>query len=214
MAHEFMFTLGQDWVKQFISGMRLLHCLQQQQEVPIVPQTPINPSVVVEILQEVIAGSYQSDKYFIVGEKSSLELIFQPPKIVPSRIYNLLSLNTETARSRLVSVDTGGVAFEDPFRAIFAAQAIAQKLELALPLAKDNMDLWKKNQDLEIAIRQKKYKAESFFGSIDGFSPLGSFPQFSLITIESDQLESLRKRGMQSFMRPPRFFELFGISSK
>lgn len=210
MVPEIRFTLGQDWVKQFMSGMRLLHFLQQQ-DVTIAPRIPVDPNVLVQVLQEIVEGSYQSDKYFSVGEKPLLELISQPPVVEPSKVYTLLGLNAETARSRFISTQTGGIAFEDPFWAIFAAQAVAEKLKLALPLAKNNMDLWQNAQELAMAIRQHKYKPEKFFGAISDFYPLGSPPRFSLITIESNQLEALRTRSMQSFMRPPRFFELFQL---
>jgi len=208
MAPETPFTLGPDWVKQFMSGMRLLHFLRGE-DVTIVPKTPMAPTVLIEILQEIIAGHYQPDRYFRAGDKPVLDLISQPPVVAAGEVYTLLGFNAETQRSRAISTETGGIAFEDPFWAIFAAQAVAEKRNLALPQAKDTLALWANVREAAAAIRRKNYAPAAFFAPISGFHPPDAAPRFALLTIDARQLEALRTRGLQSFLQPPRFFELF-----
>jgi len=209
------FTLGQRWIEQYVSGMMLLHSLLGQ-EVAIKPKAPPTPETFVKVLGEIAAGTYDSSRYFEPGPPAQLVLITNPPPVDPKERYLMVGVNTETMRSQMMSVGTGGTAFEHPVWAIFAAHALSGKPPLAVPLATSNEDLWQRLDGLASAVRARRYKPEDFFGPIEGLYPPGAKLRFTLLTVPAEQIPPLRKRGMQALRVsvPPQFFELFQAPAK
>lgn len=203
-------TLGQHWIDQYLSGILLLHTLLGH-NVSVTPKTEPTLNTLIHVLQEVAKGIYVPSKYFKPGPALRLSLITKSPSLAPGARYALVGLNASTARSQLVSVTTGGVVFEDPLWAILAAHAISKNLSVAIPIAKDNNELWKNVQLVAEAVMQGIYKPQHFLGGIEGFIPPGFSPQFALLFVNSDQVAPLRDRGVQSLKVtvPPKFFELF-----
>jgi hypothetical protein len=173
----------------------------------------VTPQQIVEIIQEVAHGTYVPEKYFRIGPAPQPILLHHPPPLHDGVEYTLLTLNAVTPVHKFVSVQAGGVAYEDPFWAILAAHAIAQHTRVALPLAEDNDELWKNVEITGSAILHGNYDPYRFFGAIEDFS---SEPQFGLISVSTQLLRALRKSGMQALpiASLPLFFQLFESRSR
>lgn len=203
-------TLSQRWMDQYLSGMMLFHTLLGQ-DAAITPKVQLTLDGLVHTLQEIVSGTYQAIHHFHGGASAALRLTVQPPALMPQTQYALIVLNATTARSNFVSVETGGIAFEDPVWAIFAAHAVSQDWSLAVPRAMHNAALWRNLTFLADAVAKGGYQAKRFLGPIDGFCAPEGTPRFGLLTVDSGQLDALRARGMQALMtaQGPRFYELF-----
>lgn len=209
MVAELTLTLGQRWADHYLSGMMLLHILLGHSPA-ITPKAPPTPETLLDALQDVAAGVYSPDKYFKPGPASWPPLVSAPPPLAPGGRYALVGLNASTTGGQFVSVRTGGVAFEDPLWAIFAAHAAAKKFRVGLPLARDNEDLWRRTVVVAEAVRQGNYKPGDFLAVTDGYIAPEDAPKFTLLSVETVQIEALRARGLQSLKVPtPKFYELF-----
>jgi len=165
----------------------------------------------IPILQAIVTGKYDSAAYFVAGQMPPLPTLQSPALPPTDDDYTLISLNAATDWSEFVSVETGGLVFEDPFWAVFAAHALSLKESVALPLANNNDELWKKIENVTEAVKQGTYQPSQFLGKTTDFVPPNSAPAFELITINSTKLSALRERGMQSFIAKTnlKFYELF-----
>lgn len=208
MSAEPQFSLGPAWSQQFLSGLQLWQSMRQG-EIGLMPREPLDSTRLLATLNAILVDWFDPALHFVGGGEPRLALVEQPPALAPDQPVRLLALNAFTAQAASVSVETGGICFEDPFWAIFAAQALAVGQPLALPLAADNVALWQGVARLATAIRQRTYEPEQFFAPIVGFYPAASAPGFTLLDIDPARLEALRARGMQSLLAPPRFFELY-----
>jgi hypothetical protein len=206
------FTLEDRWVDQFLSGMMLYHVLIGRANF-IMPKAAVTLDTFLAILQTIILGTYDPASYFDSrpGQIVRPSLQTQPPRIAPGKRYDLIILNALTARSRFVSVDSGGLAFEEPVWAILAAHAVASKASVALPRARDDQNLWNRLAEVSEGIAQSRYDPQLFMGPIDGFMGTDGIPRFSFLEVEEAQLSALRARGMQTLRVavPPKFFELY-----
>src|SRR3954451_22716326 len=107
------FTLGPSWVDQYVSGIILLNTLLGHSATT--PARPVTPEVMMQTLQGIVHGRYKPEPGSSQkGSPGGRELTLQPPNLVPSQAYLLLVLNASTPTSDFVSVETGGLAFEDP----------------------------------------------------------------------------------------------------
>ena len=203
-------TLGQDWAGQYVSAMSLMHRISNY-ETRIKPRQPPTADILVEMLNKIVGGQYVPANYFAEGGSLQPAVHTAPPQIAEGARYSLISLNAETTRSEFTSTQTGGIIFEDPVWAVLAAQALATKRLVGVPLAQDNDHLWKNVARAAADIEGRAYQPEHFLAPVVGFIPPAASWRFDLVTVESEQLLALRKRGTQALRVavPPRFFELF-----
>lgn len=201
------FTLGPSWVDQYVSSIVLLNALLGHPTNAV--SRPTTPESMIKTLQEIAHGNYKPEQGSQRGVPGAGEFILEPPALTPSQVYLVIVLNASTATSDFVSVATGGIVFEDPAWAVFAAHGIAKIPRFGVPLASDYTDLWRKLGSIQAAIRSSKYSPREFFGSVSGFVPPSSQPEFRLMQVTSEQMSALRARGIQSFGTPLRFYELF-----
>jgi hypothetical protein len=221
------FTLGPAWVDQYVSSLVLLNALLGHPSNPPVPR-PATPESMIQTLQQIAHGYYKPEQGSLSGGPGPLGLTLQPPALAPSQTYLAIVLNASTKTSDFASVETGGIIFEDPAWAVLAAHAIAQVprlgaalpfdkpdlwRKLGVPIASDNADLWRRLGRVQDAARTAKYSPLDFFGAISGFLSQASQPEFRLIQVTSEQMSGLRERGVQSFGKPMRFYELFQRSA-
>ncbi len=142
------FTLGPSWVDQYVSSMMLLHALMGH---PANAQAsrPTTPESIIRTLQQIAHGQYVPEQGPPNGSPDAPEFTLAPPALAPSQNYLVIVLNASTPTSDFASVDAGGVIFEDPAWAVFAAHAIAQapRFEqdprVGVPLASDQASLWR-----------------------------------------------------------------------
>ena len=209
--NDLSLTLGQAWVDQYLYGIFLLHILIGNDVSLISPKTEVSLQAFTEVLQEISSGVYNPATHFQLGGFDPRVLIAQPPALPPQSRHILICLNASTARAKFISTQTGGIAYENPIWAIFAAYAISRNESVAIPLADNNEKLWENLRALDTSVRQHRYSPRQYFGEIEGFFPPNSRPEFTLLSVDADQLEGLRKRGMQTLKVsvPPKFYELF-----
>jgi hypothetical protein len=202
-----MLDMGPGWIEQYISALVLLNVLLGN---PTYTEAihPTTPDSLILTLNAIAHGRYQPNQFFSIGRpRVSFHLISE--EVVATKTYTVIVLNARTAESDFVSVDTGGVIFEDPAWAVFAAQCIAKKQMLAVPKAVSNKELLTKLSDLEKAVQHANYVPSNFFAPITGFIN-STDPQFTLLQIDGRQLAALRSEGIQSFGKDkPRFYVLF-----
>lgn len=202
------FTLGPSWVDQYVSSIVLLNALLGHPATAPASR-PATPESIILTLQKIARGQYKTDQASVSGGLVTREWNFQAPALTPSKNYLVIVLNCSTATSDFVSVESGGIVFEDPAWAVLAAHAISQIPRLGAPLASGDADLWRRLESVQGAIRSNKYSAHDFLAPISGFLPPSSQPEFRLMEVTSEQLRALRARGLQSFGKPLRFYELF-----
>jgi hypothetical protein len=194
-------------MQQYVSGLVLLNIMLSHPTANAPMRKPTTESVVVT-LNEIAHGLYRPDQHFAqAGVRIPFRL--ERKELVPADRYVVIVLNATTPESDFASVAAGGVIFEDPAWAVFAAESIAQGRMRAVPLAANDKELWQRLPELERAVQQSTYSPENFFSPVTGFtSPSG--PEFGLLEINGAQLLALRTRGIQSFGNPtPEFYELF-----
>lgn len=199
------FTLGPSWVDQYVSSIVLLNALLGHPATAPASR-PGTPESIIKTLQEIAHGRYKPEQGSQGGAR---EFILEPPALTPSQHYMVIVLNASTATSDFVSVETGGIVFEDPAWAVLAAQGMAQVPRCGVPLASDNTELWRRLGSVQAAILSSKYSPRDFFGAVSGVVPPASQPEFRLMQVTSEQMSALRTRGLQSFGKPLRFYELF-----
>ncbi|MCU1234749.1 MAG: hypothetical protein JWP63_2716 [Candidatus Solibacter sp.] len=204
-----LFTLGSGWVEQYLSSMVLLNFLLGHPTAGTALRAPDIESLP-HILNEIAQGKYEPGRYFQSGGPARRSFVVRPPDLLPGEMYTVLVLNGSTPTSDFVSVETGGIIFEDPAWAVFAAHALTQQPKRGVPLALDTPDLWKRIAVLSTAIHDGKYSPSAFFGPVTGFIGASSAPAFQLMEITGEKLAALRSRGMQSFGSPtPKFYMMF-----
>ena len=208
------FSLGESWRAHYQVGMGCVHKLLGQERT-FLPLQDITPDILLQNLNELATGRYRpakscADEFDCLPARSTV-----PPEVDPDRNYQLIGLNALTKRGRFVSVPAGGVVFEDPLWALLAAHALGcAHLQVAIPKANDNEDLWRKTDALVEAIATDNYQASAFFAAILGYLHPSNAPRFELLTIRGNNLIALRTRGSQSFTvnKGLRFTELFASS--
>jgi hypothetical protein len=203
-------TLERRWIDHYLVGTELLHRLSGH-DPNVTPGNPPTVNTLIDLLNDVASGRYVSSKYFRAGRPREASLVTQAPPLAPRTQYALLGLNASTATGQFVSVDEGGIAFEDPVWAILAAQALSKRLSFALPVATNNDELWKNLPAARDRVRNGSYEARRYFAAILGFIPTGSPAKFELLMADSGQVGPLRNRGLQTLEGAvqPRFYQLF-----
>ena len=211
-------TLGQRWRDHFLAGITGIHGLESPANAGIVPRSAATPEMLVHTLQAIADGRFETIDDFQIGNPPVPALVSVPPPLSPEADYLLIGLNAETARGRFASVPSGGVVFEDPIWALLAAHAVSRKdrTPVAVPCARDNQDLWERVLLVASAIEERRYQPEDFFETIEDWIPPSRVPRFELLTVCSEQVAELRRRGVQALKvsRPPKFFELYQPPSK
>lgn len=203
------FSLGFAWVEQYVSGMVLLNILLGQANAVAPVQVP-GQEALLQALQEIARGTYRPERHFGAGHPSPTAFTQQPPALVDTQTYYVVVLNASTRTGNFVSVETGGIVFENPVWAVFAAHAVSAQLGLGVPTASSNSELWSRLSDLATAVRGGKYSPASFFGPVTAWLPPSAPPTFRLMEVSATQLKALRERGVQSFGKPtPKFYEMF-----
>lgn len=203
-------TLGQQWISQYLFGMAALHKLLRVERFNT-PRTAPTPNGFTQILREIAKGTYKAAQYFDAGAGSTPAPTSRPPQLTPGNRYVLFTLNALTDTGSFVSVDAGGLIYEDPFWAILAAHGISSQPRLALPRAADNDELWRNVPAAAEAVSRGDYKPKMFLEPIKGFIPNNARPEFGLITLEAGQLDALRGEGLQTLAvtAPPKLYELY-----
>jgi hypothetical protein len=203
------FSLGSAWAEQYVSGMVLLNMLLGQ-ATAVAPLRAPDQESLLQTLQEIARGTYRPERYFRAGRASPAVLTLEPPPLAASQTYHILVLNASTRTTDFGSTQSGGIAFENPVWAIFAAQAIAVRSGLGVPAAGSNTELWARLSDLAIAVRGGNYSPAAFFGPVTGWVPPSAPPAFHVVEVTEAKLKALRERGIQSFGTPsPKLYELF-----
>jgi hypothetical protein len=202
-----MLEITSGWMEQYISALVLLNILLSQPTATSPISRP-TPESLVLALNEIAHGLYRPDQYFS-GGGTRLSFLLQRNELVATKSYTVILLNATTPESDFASVNTGGVIFEDPAWAVFAAECIGQRKMLGVPTAKSDDELWNRLPRLEEAVSGNTYSPGNFFSPITGFVD-SSGPSFQLMEINGTQLTALRTRGIQSFGKPtPKFYVLF-----
>lgn len=207
---ELATTLGLHWSQHYLCGIMLFHSLAGY-DLNIALKTEPTPESILLVLQDIVEGKYEPSKYFNSSNAVQTSCVSEVSPLPIDNAFVLVRLNATTSRSQFISVPGGGILYEDPIWAILAAYAISMNSSTAVPIAKGNKELWKNLSVLNKAIMDKTYKPQEFFGIIEGFISPDSSPKFDLLVVESDKIQALRDRGMQSLMTKDglRFFELF-----
>ena len=203
------FSLGSAWAEQYVSGMVLLNMLLGQASAVTPVRAPDQESLL-QTLQEIARGAYRPERHFRAGRASAVAFTIEPPPLAASQTYHVLVLNASTKTTDFGSTETGGIAFENPVWAIFAAQAIAARSGLGVPAAGSNTELWARLSGLAAAVRGGTYSPTAFFGPVTGWLPPSAPPAFHVVEVTEAKLKALRERGIQSFGTPsPKLYELF-----
>jgi len=202
-----MFEIASAWMDQYVSALVLLNFLLGHATATAPIEKP-TPESLVLTLNEIANNSYRPGKHFSVGGPRT-PFRLKRNELVATDKYPVIVLNARTAESDFVSVDSGGVIFEDPAWAVFAAECLSKKQMLGVPLARTEGELWDQLPRLESSVQKSTYAPSHFFSPITGF--IGdSGPIFTLMEVDGAQLTALRARGVQSFGKPkPRFYILF-----
>jgi hypothetical protein len=202
-----MFEITSTWMDQYVSALILLNILIGHATATAPIEKPAPESLALT-LNEIAHNSYRPDQHFSVGGPR-VPFRLKRKELVATDNYTVVVLNARTAEIDFVSVDSGGVIFEDPAWAVFAAECLAQKQMLGVPLARTETELWEQLPRLENSVMRSTYIPSHFFSPITGFiDPSG--PSFSLLEVTGAQLTALRARGVQSFGKPkPKFYILF-----
>lgn len=202
-------ALAEYWANHYMAGMLLLHTLLGG-ETAVVPNSTPSPDGLVLLLNEVARGEYHPEKYFTAGTGRGGSVLPGPPSLREDQVYKVIRLNAETRRNRMVSVEAGGLIFEEPVWAILAAESLSPRhsaAKFALPRASDVTTLWKKIPEIAAAVRSGAYLPQDFFAPVEGY--LGPKVEFEVLEISGKDLAALRLKGVRSFGIPPRYFELF-----
>lgn len=204
------FTLTTRWSESYLSGMLMLHALLGH-DLWATPTLEPSPALFVQILQEIAENRYDPSKYFRHGVAQTVRPASKVPTLDVEGSYVLVGLNVLTSRGQFVSVPAGGVVFEHPVLAILAAHAVSTRQKVAVPLASDNDELWKKAAYVGAEIQQQRYNANQLFGKYEESIPSGVPLKFEFLVVSAEQILALRARGVQvlKVSVPPRFYELF-----
>ena len=195
------------WMEQYVAALVLLNLMLGQPHATV-PLQPPTPESVVRTLNEIARGLYLPSRHFSDGPAGHA-LRFEQKELVPTASYTVIVLNATTPQSDFVSVSNGGLLFEDPAWAVFAAEGLARERMLAVPMAASDVDLWRRLPLLEKAVQEARYAPGEFFTTVTGFAE-PPVPSFSLLQVTGEQLSALRRRGIQSFGKPtPKFYVLF-----
>ena len=208
-----MMTLAEHWMDHYLTGVVLLHTLLGY-DVAVKFKSPPAPETLIQLLQDVAGGRYEPAKYFEPGPKPGLTLTTGLPAVAIDKTYLLIGLNVATPRSQLVSIDAGGVVFEEPVWAILAAHALSGKgpeEKVAIPKAASPLDLWKNIRVAAEAIQAGTYKPSQFFAPVEGFIAPAAGPKFELYAVEAAKVELLRWKSAQALRVsvPPKYFEMY-----
>lgn len=143
------------------------------------------------------------------------------PPIDPAAHYDLLALNAMTEVGMTVSLQVGGIAYEDPVWALIVAASIGRGTPSVVPRAPDAAALWPLAAETLVGLAQTgEVAATTLAPAIDflaaalprdpDIAPI-SGPRFYVIQVQGEHLLALRDAGMQALpvTRPPRFFQLF-----
>jgi len=204
-------TLGEHWVDHYLGGMMLLHLLLGKESF-ITPRSTLTPETLIQVLDEVARGTYVPERYFAAGVAPKINLVFQQPDLVQGQQYSLIGLNAVTARNQLVSVTSGGVAYEDPMWAILAAYGVSpynQGAKGAIPKSDTSAALWTKFPEIARSIKEGTYRSGDYFAPVDGFLSADEKPHFELVPADAAAINALRTSGVRVLGSPVRYFELY-----
>lgn len=183
--------------------VKALECLNQGQ---LKPKESITFNTAVNILNEILNKTYQKENYFL---SETYEDIEQKSNIKELSVFRLCAL---TNISENVSVNIGGILYENPFFAVVAALNINNKL--VLPIAK-NYEIYKTlQQKTELGLKKTNFKPDFFEKALSFFNPENYDevkPSFDFINISQENLKLLQKYGGASFSFKGqiKFFELY-----
>jgi hypothetical protein len=207
-----MLEIPVSWIEQYVSALVLLNLMLGQPKATV-PLQPAAPESIVRTLNEIARGLYRPSRHFGEGTAAP-PLRVERKELVATGSYTVIVLNATTPQSDFVSVENGGILFEDPAWAVFAAEGLAQGRMLAVPIAASEAELGARLPRLETLVRASKYAPEEFFAPVTGFAN-PPVPSFSLMQVTGAQLTALRGRGIQSFGKPgPKFYMLFTPAAK
>src|ERR1035437_4709372 len=119
-------ALAEYWANHYMAGVLLLHTLLGG-ETAVVPNSTPSPDGLVLLLNEVARGEYHPEKYFTAGTGRGGSVLPAPPKLAEDQVYSVIRLNAETRRNKMVSVEAGGLIFEEPIWAILAAESLSPR---------------------------------------------------------------------------------------
>jgi hypothetical protein len=198
-------SLGSHWIVHFMAGIRLVHLLTHL-DPQVVPRAGFTPEEAVKVLNEIVDGKYRPQDHFVHNETQSPGMTTSAPRIDPQSEYLVFRLNLVTSMAYKISGNTGGVVFEDPFWAVYAAYSawftqrkdVTGRLErpwVGIPLASDNQQLWKNAPIAYAAVEHGNYKPEQFLSAAKGFLPPSNRPNFDLMTLPAETIEALRAHG-------------------
>jgi len=203
------FSCGADWQQRFLAGVRAVHAAMGVPGEPR-PLAALDAGFVQRVLQSLASGGYSPHSQFSSGTDQIHALAAKMPELRRDSIYTCIVLNARSARSDLISVENGGVLFEDPFWAVVAAYAVSGKPPLAIPRAKSAEEMWAGAGALYAGLLKRR-DAEIPLARAVGFIGAPETAAFRLAGVRGEKLEALRNRGMQSFEidGAVRFYDFF-----
>ncbi|MGD9638813.1 MAG: hypothetical protein AB7U85_07115 [Alphaproteobacteria bacterium] len=175
------------------------------------PKNKIGFNEAKDILNDILQGKYQKENYFLnekyEGSNKSQEQ-FSTGDISVFRLCAVTKLGEG------VSVNLGGIVYDEPFFAVLAALNANNKE--VLPVAK-NYDTYKALlKKAEMGLKKGVFQSD-FLSKIQIFFKEGDFidgkaePMFDVITIKKEQFEKLQAKGFASFSQNGsiKLFELY-----
>jgi hypothetical protein len=145
-----------------------------------------------QLVEELASGTYNPGAWFL-KEKFEVSIGQREPIVLPGVEYYFLHMPVSDPLSKLYSMRSGGILFEDPFYALLAAYNSARtRTLLMLPMVGDSQEAWSRRPELVRALSQKEYQPERFF--VECISLAGPL-QADLLVLKGSVLDGLRKEG-------------------
>jgi hypothetical protein len=207
MQYTSKFSCGEAWKARTAAALRLVAATGR----PAVAQPlPSDPQSLRTLLDSLIA-----DKPVPAVNPDDFPLQADPPPLNESEACLCVLIPVRTKRSDTISVEVGGILYEDPFWAILAAAGLSMKPSLALPSASNNEGLWAMAATAAQASRPQVALAALLLPST-GTLPRNGRPTVRLVEFTGQALTALRSRGMQSLPFDEGFysFDLFAPRPK
>ena len=170
------------------------------------PKKPITSSVVVNILNDIANNAYHKDNYFLKEEYQLLKHSNKDKDVI-------FRLNAVTELSETISVNLGGIVYDEPYFAVAAALNLG-KNKLAMPVAKNYETYKVLASKTELGLQKKNFKPDFFTKVERFFNPKTYEPAnavFDIVNLEFSSLTKLQNKGSASFLydNEVKFFELY-----
>lgn len=177
------------------------------------PKAEITFEVASNILNDILNNAYRKEKYFL-NEKYEKTPAESKKEIADHKEYQVFRICAVTPFSDTISINLGGIVYDDPAVAITVALNVNQNKSV-LPIAK-NYDTYKALlQKTEVSLKKANLKLDFFEKAKTFFKPSNfdyeSKPQFDVITIKGEDLKRLYEKGCASFLHDDdvKFFEFY-----